>query len=126
MTILGEQIKIGSKIYFEGEKYGYRVEAFSENFILCWKPFNARQTYLYSIIDLERDVRGPDNLIFGSFEPYNTQEGAAANLAALERGFKSRQQGIDDQTSPADDENNWTIEVSYRRNAPLKITKVKP
>lgn len=103
MTILGKEIQVGSKLWFAEEKQGYTVQAFDDRFIICTKLFNARRTYLYTILDLKRDVRGRDNLVFGSFHHYNTKEGAEANLKALQLG---------------------EMEVSYRNNIPLKIIKV--
>lgn len=58
-------IGVGDKITFVEEKQAYTVRARNSRFIVCTKPFNARKTVLYTIIDLERDVRGPCNLIFG-------------------------------------------------------------
>jgi len=121
MTILGQEIKIGSRLYFEGERQGYIVQAFSDNFIICTKPFNARKTYLYTIIDLKRDIRGPDDLIFGSMYPYDNPEDANRNLQLLENGKKQRENMKLEKPFKMHE----TMEVSYRRNAPLKITKVK-
>jgi hypothetical protein len=50
------------------------------------KPFNARKTYLYTITDLKRGVRGPCNLIFGIPFDVNTPGGASDALAMIERG----------------------------------------
>ena len=96
-------MKIGDKISFEGEKQRYTVQAFDDRYIIATKPFNARKTYLYTIIDLKRGVRGPDNLIFGSFAPYNTPEGAAENLKDLQQG---------------------EMEVSHRRNKRLSASEI--
>lgn len=79
-------MKIGDKIKCNGEKQRYTVQAFDNRFVIMTKPFNARKTYLYSIVDLKRGVRGRDNLIFGSFNPYNTKEGAEENLKDLQTG----------------------------------------
>lgn len=94
------KFSIGTKIKFASEKQRYTVQASSDRFTICTKPFNARKTYLYTIIDWKRKVRGPDNLVFGSFEPYNTRDGALANLLMLEEG---------------------KMEVSYRRYKNLDI-----
>lgn len=79
-------MKVGDKIKFEGEVQRYTVQALDKRFIIATKPFNARKTYLYTIIDLERNERGPDNLIFGAYEPYNTVKGAKYNLKQLQKG----------------------------------------
>jgi len=97
-------MKEGEKIKCVGEKQRYTIQARDKRFIIMTKPFNARKTYLYSIVDLERGVRGCDNLIFGAFEPYNTKAGARKNLRALQNG---------------------DMEVSYRRYKKLEPEEVK-
>jgi len=79
-------IAVGTKIRMEGERQRYTVTASDERYVLMWKPFNARRTYLYTIADLERGVRGRCNLIFGPAAPFNTLEGAAENLRMLQTG----------------------------------------
>lgn len=102
-----EEIQVGAKVWFAEEKQGYTVQARDERFMICTKPFNPRKTYLYSIVDFERGIRGPDNLIFGSYKPYNTKEGAEANLVSLnEKPFP-------------------TQEVSHRRKCEINIVKFK-
>ncbi len=59
------KIPVGSKIWFNGEKQGYTVIASNVAFCICTKPFNARKTVLYCIIDWESGVRGPENSVFG-------------------------------------------------------------
>lgn len=58
-------IQVGNKIKFKKEKQRYTVQACDDRFAVCTKPFNPRKTVLYTVIDLERDVRGTENLIFG-------------------------------------------------------------
>lgn len=53
--------KVGDKIKFKSEKQRYTIMACDERFIIAQKPFNARKTFLYTIIDLEDCVRGSDN-----------------------------------------------------------------
>lgn len=68
----------------ESEKQRYTVQAFNSRFAIMTKPFNAKKTYLYTISDLERGVRGPCNLIFGLPCHVNTAEGAKEALTLLE------------------------------------------
>lgn len=79
-------MKVGAKIKFEGERQRYTVMACNDRFAIMVKPFNARKTYLYTITDLERGVRGPCNLIFGPPAKLDTQEGAAQAFAMIEAG----------------------------------------
>lgn len=56
----------GDKVKFFSEKQRYTVRAANERFAVCTKPFNCKKTSLYTVIDLERNVRGRENLIFGA------------------------------------------------------------
>lgn len=55
----------GMKVKFEGEKQKYTVRCASRRYAICTKPFNARNTVLYTIIDQWRKIRAPENLVFG-------------------------------------------------------------
>jgi len=91
------------KIKLEGERQRYTVQAHNERFFIMTKPFNARQTYLYTIADLQRGVRGPCNKIFGLPCDVNTPEGAKEALELLQSG---------------------DMEVSYRRCVDLAPSDV--
>lgn len=56
--------EVGNKVYFKTEKRPYKVRACNDRYVICTKPFNLQHTVLYTIIDLERNVRGRENLIF--------------------------------------------------------------
>ena len=75
-------MKVGEKIKFEGERNKYTVQACDDRYIIATKPFNAQKTVLYTIVDLERKVRGRDNLIFG--HGYGSREGCEENLKRLQ------------------------------------------
>jgi len=60
-----DPLKVGSKVKFMSEKQRYTVQASDHRFAVCTKPMNALKTVLYTIIDFQEDVRGPENLIFG-------------------------------------------------------------
>jgi hypothetical protein len=60
-----QELKVGSRVWFEGEKRPYNVRARNNRYIICTKPYNPQRTVLYTIMDLEEGVRGPENLIFG-------------------------------------------------------------
>ena len=68
-----QNLKIGDKIKFKSEKQKYTVQAKSDRYIICTKPFNLKQTVLYTIIDLTRLVRGPNNSVFNPYD-YAVQE----------------------------------------------------
>lgn len=90
--------EVGSKVLMDGERQRYRIMARDERFVILTKPFNARRTFIYSITDRKRGVRGPCNLIFGPPAKLDTPEGAAEALAMLQSG---------------------AMDVSYRRDKPL-------
>jgi hypothetical protein len=58
-------LEVGQKIKFREEKQRYRVQAANRRYAICTKPFNLKHTVLYTIVDLEKDIRGTENLIFG-------------------------------------------------------------
>ncbi|TKD50241.1 hypothetical protein [Sphingomonas baiyangensis] len=74
------------KIKFREERQRYTIMARNDRFVILTKPFNAQRTYLYTIADLERKVRGPCNKIFGLPCDVNSPEGAAQALSELETG----------------------------------------
>lgn len=90
--------KVGDRIRFAEEKQAYTVRARSDRYLICTKPFNARRTVLYCIVDFERMERGPDNRIFGM--GYETDEDIADRFRELLAG---------------------EIKVSHRRCVPLVI-----
>ena len=92
------KVKVGDKVYIPTDKRPYTVKARDERYIICTKPFNARHTVLYFIIDLVNKWRAPDNMIF--CHGYETDEDCAARLEELQNG---------------------TIELSRRRGIPLDI-----
>jgi len=76
-------MNIGDKIKMDEEVQRYTVQAVNEDFAIMTKPFNARRTYLYTIVDFKRKIRGPSDLLFGPCYELNTQEGAAAFLRQM-------------------------------------------
>lgn len=65
---LNDQLRycpLGTRVWFVSEKTAYTVRARSSRYLVCTKPFNLRRTTLYTIVDLDEQVRGPENLIFG-------------------------------------------------------------
>ncbi|CAH0190625.1 hypothetical protein [Rhodococcoides fascians] len=94
------KVPVGAKIWFRNETQGYTVRASNVAFCVCTKPFNAQKTVLYSIIDWEQGIRGPEDLIFG--------RGAETD--------EQCQQMLDRLT-------NGESEVSIRHHAKLDIVK---
>ena len=78
-------IGLGSRVWFAEEKRPYTVMAIGARYAVCTKPFAARATVMYTIIDIERSVRGPNNLIFNPYD-YKSREGCERCLSELESG----------------------------------------
>lgn len=79
-------MKPGDKFKADRERNRYTVMAADERFAIMTKPFAPNKTYIYTISDLERGVRGPCDLIFGPPHELNTPDGAEAALAMLQSG----------------------------------------
>ncbi|QDP86051.1 hypothetical protein FNJ88_11025 [Chryseobacterium sp. SNU WT5] len=106
------KIKINQGVYFIGESLPMTVMAKSDRYIICSRSldvkededlisdevkrgayFNKHEAYkdlkecpVYSILDLEENVKGPDSYIFGMFDYSNSDdcEEAIAELEAEE------------------------------------------
>jgi hypothetical protein len=59
------KVEVGSKLWFQSEKRPYTVRASNRFYSICTKPFNAKKTVLYTIVDWEHNIRGAENLVFG-------------------------------------------------------------
>jgi hypothetical protein len=94
--------KVGNKIKFKEEKHLYTVRACNDLFVICTKPFNIKHTVLYTIIDVKKNIRGTENLIFGLGA--ETDEECGEMLDRLTNG----------------DENGLKTEISHRNCIPLR------
>ena len=92
------RVEVGDKVFVPNEKRPYIVMTRDNRYIICTKPFNPKHTVLYFIVDLERKMRGPDNMVFCS--GYESDEDCVERLKELQSG---------------------EIEVSMRRGIPLDI-----
>lgn len=92
------KVEVGDKVYIPNHKRPFRVKARDDRYIICTKPFNARHTVIYFIVDLADKWRAPDNLIFCL--GYETDEDCQERLRQLQNG---------------------EIELSRRRGIPLDI-----
>ena len=81
-----KSLNVGDKIKFQQEKQRYKIIAKSDRFIICTKPFNPKKAFLYSIIDLQRIVRGAVNLIFGLVWDFDDTEELQECISELESG----------------------------------------
>lgn len=84
------KIKVGDKVYVSTEKTPYKVMARNERFIICNRPIygkldnDGKRSYWYFICDLERGVRGKDDLIFTIYVETVRTYNAAGELIKTE------------------------------------------
>ena len=67
------KVEVGDKIYVPECKRPFKVRCRDDRFIIATKPFNARKTVIYFIIDLKEKLRGPDNIIFCNWSKYSSR-----------------------------------------------------
>lgn len=86
---------VGALVWVEREKRPYRVRARNDRYAVCTKPFNARRTVLYCILDAVDGRRAPEDLIFGFGA--ETDEQCAEMLQRVTVGDSglSRRHGVD-------------------------------
>lgn len=76
-------MSVGDSVQFEESRRWWRVRAKSTRYVVLTSPFNLRSTVLYSVIDWERGVRGPDDHYGVGYE---TDDEIADALRRLRRG----------------------------------------
>jgi len=94
--------RVGDKLWFRDERLGYTVQAADGRFLVCNKPMNAQKTFLYCIVDMRDQIRGPENLVFG-----------------LGAETKKQCEAMLDRIQKAE------TEISYRHRATLHIVRFK-
>ena len=92
----------GTKIWFDGERHAYVVQACDNRYLICTKPYNVKHTVLYTIVDLEDEIRGYDDQALGM--NYETREACVEILELLQAGC---------------------IGISHRNQVPLKIKRTE-
>lgn len=101
-----QRLHVGDRVFFEEETRGYTVQAVSPDgrYVACTKPFAAKHTVLYSMLDVENSVRGVDDSIGNSlgYETPDDCQRAVNMFYRGDHGFSGR-----------------------RRPIPLRIVKVK-
>ncbi len=100
-------MNIGDKIRFEEEKQAYTIQAMGVRYLVCTKPFNLKNTVLYTIVDLQENIRGTENLVFGAGA--ETREQCEEMLMRLEGN---------------DVDLGFQTEISRRNNVQLKIQEL--
>lgn len=60
-----DKIPVGATVKFSAEKQKYTIQASNRFYSVCNKPFNAKKTFIYTVIDWTNRIRGTENLVFG-------------------------------------------------------------
>lgn len=116
------KLQPGLHVKFASEKQRYTVQASDRRFAVCTKPFNARKTVLYTIIDFDEKIRGPENLVFGAGAETKKQcEEMLDRLKGIDRDRSRieevyRKAGMDPGEIPANQS-----EVSHRHRCALDM-----
>lgn len=76
--------KVGDKIKFIEEKKPYSIISCDSRYLICTKPYNPKRTVLYTIVDLQENVRGTENMIF--CQGFETKEECDEALERLQTG----------------------------------------
>ena len=100
-------IKVDDKIQFNEEKRVYTVQARGDRYLICNKPYNFKRGVLYTVVDLDENIRGTENLIFCAGA--ETREQCEEMLERLE--------GRNDNLG-------FKTEISHKNQIPLKINNV--
>lgn len=98
LNIDTKQLKVGQQIKFNNDRLWFTIQARNDRFIIC-NSVTKRGTF-HTIIDLEKNIRGDDNLVL--HEGYCDQVHCEARLKDFADG---------------------EIEISHRNNVPLNIIK---
>lgn len=79
-------LAVGDRVWFVEERLPYTVQAVSPDgrWAALTKPFAARRTVLYTVLDRDRMVRGRDDRLFGL--GYETREACEAMIAMFTDG----------------------------------------
>jgi hypothetical protein len=90
------RIQPGDKLTFSDERQSYTVQAVSSNrrWVVATRPFKARDTVLYTVVDFQEELRGVDNCHGLGYETREDCERAAGMFESGEAEFSRRSQPI--------------------------------
>ena len=84
MNALSQHL-VGQKVKFASERNRYTVQAGDGRYLICTKPFKARETVMYTIVDLEEGIRGTVDLVFNVYD-FAAKAGCRQCLKDLQSG----------------------------------------
>jgi hypothetical protein len=124
-------LAVGARVRF-GEPYGgarrwWAVRAGDERFTILTRQadFKPKGTLFYTIIDRERGVRGPCNLIGQGWDDVGTSEGCESLLRSLQWAEKVKEIVSREGSYEEGDDDPIPVEVSCRNNVPIDILEVR-
>ena len=91
----------GKRIWLGKDKRPYTVRACNGAFAICTKPYNPKRTVFYTVIDIQKGIRGTENSVF---------ETGTETVMQCEEMLERLTVGVS--------------EISHRNNIPLKIAKM--
>lgn len=111
-------IPVGSRLKFHGDHRWWTVRATDDRFTIAVRQaaFQPKGVLCYTIVDAERGVRGPCNLIGQSF--------GDGSYSVEECEHMLRCLNAEREPGPITDP--YPIEVSHRNNVPTNITALEP
>lgn len=92
------ELKVGTRIKFSNDRSWFTVQARNDRFIIC-NAVQKTNTW-HTIIDLEKNIRGDDNMVLHS--GYSDREECEARLIEFASG---------------------DLEISHRNNVALEIAR---
>ena len=98
-----DSIEIGDKVQFKEEKGPYIVRGRTKRYMILTRPYYAKKTIIYAIVDWATDKRSSDSHVFSPYN-YEEPEGILECLQSLTMGV---------------------CRLSRRNQIPVKIAVVK-
>jgi len=108
-----KKYNVGDKIKFAEHKRPFTIKACNDRWLICTKPFNPKKTFIYTIVDLLNNLRGPDNY-YCKFDYDNIEQ---ANLALIELDTP-----ISEDSYSRAPYTQHELEISGKRRIALNIT----
>jgi len=125
------ELKPGDKVKLQDANRWWDVRTGDERFVVLTRQqsFRTKGTLLYTVIDWERGVRGPCNLIGGGWDEHMEDEACEALLRALNAHVEwdafMRRDHAENGTTSWRHPDEVMVEVSHRNYVPIDILTVK-
>lgn len=65
----------GQRVWFDDMKKPFKVREANDRYAICTMPYNfIPNKVIYTIVDYKRQVRGLDNMVFGTHDYYKDED----------------------------------------------------